>query len=160
MREEIFCIEANDVLTESVYRLTLSGNTEGIEPGQFVNIALDGLYLRRPISAADAEENRLTLIFKVVGKGTEQMARLLPGEYLDILTGLGNGYSLGNSGDRPLLIGGGVGIPPLYFLARKLREAGKQVSVISIMQARYSMRMSFLSSTATLKSQRSTGLTA
>ena len=130
MREEIFCIEANDVLTESVYRLTLSGNTEGIEPGQFVNIALDGLYLRRPISAADAEENRLTLIFKVVGKGTEQMARLLPGEYLDILTGLGNGYSLGNSGDRPLLIGGGVGIPPLYFLARKLREAGKQVSVI------------------------------
>ena len=130
MREEIFCIEANDVLTESVYRLTLSGNTEGIEPGQFVNIALDGLYLRRPISVADAEENRLTLIFKVVGKGTEQMARLLPGEYLDILTGLGNGYSLGNSGDRPLLIGGGVGIPPLYFLARKLREAGKQVSVI------------------------------
>ena len=130
MREEIFCIEANDVLAESVYRLTLSGNTEGIEPGQFVNIALDGLYLRRPISAADAEENRLTLIFKVVGKGTEQMARLLPGEYLDILTGLGNGYSLGNSGDRPLLIGGGVGIPPLYFLARKLREAGKQVSVI------------------------------
>ena len=129
MREEIFCIAANDVLAESVYRLTLSGNTEGIEPGQFVNIALDGLYLRRPISVADAEENRLTLIFKVVGKGTEQMARLLPGEYLDILTGLGNGYSLGNSGDRPLLIGGGVGIPPLYFLARKLREAGKQVSV-------------------------------
>ena len=130
MREEIFCIEANDVLAESVYRLTLSGNTEGIEPGQFVNIALDGLYLRRPISVADAEENRLTLIFKVVGKGTEQMARLLPGEYLDILTGLGNGYSLDYSGDRPLLIGGGVGIPPLYFLARKLREAGKQVSVI------------------------------
>ncbi|MBQ1767968.1 MAG: dihydroorotate dehydrogenase electron transfer subunit [Oscillospiraceae bacterium] len=130
MREEIFCVEANDVLTENVYRLTLSGNTEGIVPGQFVNIALDGLYLRRPISVADAEENRLTLIYKAVGKGTEQMSGLLPGDYLDILTCLGNGYCLESSGDHPLLIGGGVGIPPLYYLAKRLREAGKEVSVI------------------------------
>ena len=112
-------------------KMTLSGDTSHItKPGQFVNIKLDGLFLRRPISVCDCEENKLTLIYKVVGKGTKAMSAMGPGEKLDILTGLGNGYDLSKSGEKPLLLGGGVGVPPLYMLAKKLIEEGKKVSVI------------------------------
>ena len=111
--------------------MTLSGDTSAIErSGQFVNIKIDGLFLRRPISVCDYEEGKLTIIYKVVGKGTEMMAGMDKGQYLDILTGLGNGYFTDMSGDKPLLIGGGVGVPPLYNLAKKLLAEGKTPTVI------------------------------
>ena len=110
--------------------MKLIGDTEGIIPGQFVNIKLDGFYLRRPISVCDCEDGELTLIYKVVGIGTEAMSEMREGEALDILTGLGNGYDLSLSGDSPLLVGGGVGVPPLYMLAKKLCAEGKNVSVV------------------------------
>ena len=110
--------------------MKLIGDTEGIIPGQFVNIKLDGFYLRRPISVCDCEDGELTLIYKVVGVGTEAMSEMREGEALDILTGLGNGYDLSLSGDSPLLVGGGVGVPPLYMLAKKLCAEGKNVSVV------------------------------
>ena len=135
MKQGIFEIKSNIALTATVYKMVLTGDTSAITgPGQFVNILLDGLFLRRPISVNDCRASGagsdLTLIYKVVGKGTEQMAKMTAGQTLDVLTGLGNGYDLAKSGDRPLLIGGGVGVPPLYMLARQLREAGKEVSVI------------------------------
>ena len=135
MKQGIFEIKSNVALTATVYKMVLVGDTSAVTaPGQFVNILLDGLFLRRPISVNDCRANgagdELTLIYKVVGKGTEQMAKMTAGQTLDVLTGLGNGYDLTKCGDRPLLIGGGVGVPPLYMLARQLREAGKEVSVI------------------------------
>ncbi|MBR2650673.1 MAG: dihydroorotate dehydrogenase electron transfer subunit [Clostridia bacterium] len=130
MKQVFFEISENRPLTDSVFLMKLLGDTEGITAGQFVNIKLDGHYLRRPISVCDCEEGSLTLIYKVVGVGTESMSKMLPGERLDILTGLGNGYDLSRSGDSPLLVGGGVGVPPLYMLAKKLIAEGKAVSVI------------------------------
>ena len=131
MKQQILKITENTSVTDSVYTMKLEG--QGLEeqkPGQFVNIRLGGLYLRRPISVCDSEAGKLTIVYKTVGKGTEQMSRLQPGETLDVLTGLGNGYDLTKAGDRPLLLGGGVGVPPLVMLARKLREQGKAVTVI------------------------------
>ena len=111
MKKGIFTVLTNEKLTDSVYKMTLAGDTSAIErPGQFVNIALDGLYLRRPISVCDYENGKLTLIYKVVGKGTEQMSTFTYGKQLDLLTGLGNGYFTYFSGEKPLLIGGGVGV--------------------------------------------------
>ena len=131
MKKSYFEIIENIPLTSSVYKMSLRGNTcEITRPGQFINIALDGLYLRRPISVCDVNEDVVTIIYKVVGKGTEKMSTLLPSNRLDILTGLGNGYDLDKSGDAPLLIGGGVGVPPLYLLAKQLIAQGKTVTVI------------------------------
>ena len=131
MKQTIFEIIENVPLTSSVYKMLLKGDTDDITcPGQFVNIKLDGLFLRRPISVCDRENGVLTLVYKVVGKGTEKMSTMAAGEKLDILTGLGNGYDLEKSGDTPLLLGGGVGVPPLYMLAKELIKKGKKVSVI------------------------------
>ena len=131
MKQVIMKIENQKEIAKNVYLMKLSGDTSGItKPGQFVNIKLDGFYLRRPISVCDYEENSLTLIYKTVGNGTEQMAQLPNGTELDILTGLGNGYDITESGENPLLIGGGVGVPPLYHLCKKLIENGKNVTVI------------------------------
>lgn len=131
MKQSIFTILNNDALTESVYKMVLSGDTSAITaPGQFVNIQLDGLFLRRPISVCDYDDNTLTIIYKVVGKGTQTMSSMTAGTKLDILTGLGNGYDLSLCGDAPVLLGGGVGVPPMYNLAKKLVEQGKNVSVI------------------------------
>ena len=111
--------------------MVLRGDTSAIRnPGEFVNISLEGLYLRRPISVCDVEGELLTLIYKVVGKGTEAMSAMSKGARLLLLTGLGNGYDLSLSGDRPLLVGGGVGVPPMYLLAKRLLAQGKRVSVI------------------------------
>ncbi|MBQ5667266.1 MAG: dihydroorotate dehydrogenase electron transfer subunit [Oscillospiraceae bacterium] len=130
MRQLLFEIKENRPLTKDIMEMILAGDTSDItRPGQFVNIKLDGLYLRRPISICDAEEGKLTLIYKVVGKGTEQMRDMTEGT-LDILSSLGNGYDTSISGEKPLLIGGGVGVPPLYMLAKELRKEGKEVSVI------------------------------
>ena len=130
MKQTIFTITENTPLTATVYKMVLAGDTVGITAGQFVNILLDGLYLRRPISVCDCPEGMLTLLSKVVGKGTAQMAGMPVGAALDVLTGPGNGYDLSKAGEKPLLLGGGVGVPPLYMLARLLREQGKAVSVV------------------------------
>ena len=131
MKQGIFTVTANEKLTEGVMRMVLTGDTADIAgPGQFVNIKLNGLFLRRPISVCDLTGDRLTIIYKIVGKGTEEMALMEPGQELDVLTGLGNGYSLEESGEAPLLIGGGAGVPPMYLLAKKLIEAGKKPTVI------------------------------
>ena len=130
MKQSIFTITKNDKLTSNVYIMTLKGDTEGIRCGQFVNIQLDGLFLRRPISVCDCEGDTLTLIYKVVGKGTEQMSKMGVGESLDTLTGLGNGYDTSVSGDTPLLLGGGVGVPPMYMLCKELIKEGKRPTVI------------------------------
>ena len=131
MKQGIFTVGENTALTASVYRMTLLGDTSDITNcGQFVNVLLDGFYLRRPISVCDRVEGKLTLVYKVVGKGTEKMSRMQAGEKLDLLTGLGNGYDLTPAGDKPLLLGGGVGVPPMYLLAKDLIAQGKQVSVI------------------------------
>lgn len=130
MKQGLFEIIENKPLTANVYKMLLKGDTSDITAsGQFVNIQLDGLYLRRPISVCDVEGDVLTIIYKVVGKGTEQMAGMTGGT-LDVLTGLGNGYDLSLSGEHPVLLGGGVGVPPLYNLAKKLIAEGKKVSVV------------------------------
>ena len=131
MKQVIFEILSNEALTRDVYRMVLSGDTSAITaPGQFVEIALPGKFLRRPISVCDWAENSLTLIYKVVGHGTEQMAALPAGTRLDVLTGLGNGYDTTLSGENPVLVGGGVGVPPLYALCKKLIAEGKNPRVI------------------------------
>ncbi len=131
MKQGIFEITANRPLTGTVFEMRLKGDTSAITaPGQFVNLRLDRFYLRRPISVCDLEGDELTLVYKTVGEGTSAMSRLKAGEHLDVLSGLGNGYDMSCSGDEPLLIGGGVGVAPLYLLARRLRAQGRAVAVI------------------------------
>ena len=131
MKQSIFTIVSNEALTDSVYKMVLSGDTSAITAsGQFVNIQLSGMFLRRPISVCDYDAQTLTIVYKVVGKGTEAMSTMVPGQELDILTGLGNGYDLSLSGQKPVLLGGGVGVPPMYNLAKKLLLENKEVTVI------------------------------
>ena len=131
MTQSIFTILENQPLTPAVYRMVLAGDTAAItKPGQFVNIKLNGLYLRRPISVCDWDNGTLTLIYKTVGRGTEQIAAMMPGETLDLLVGLGNGFDTAKSGDTPLLLGGGVGVPPMYGLAKRLIAEGKKVTAV------------------------------
>ena len=131
MKQGLFTIIENTALTPSVYRMRLEGDTSAVErPGQFVNIRLEGKFLRRPISVCDLEGSVLTLIYKAVGSGTEQMSCMKAGTVLDLLTGLGNGYDLSDSGDRPLVIGGGVGVPPMYWLTRELAASGREVTAV------------------------------
>ena len=126
MKQGIYTIESNRPLTADVFEMRLSGDTSAITaPGQFINIKLSGLFLRRPISVCDWDESGITIIYKVVGKGTTQMSRMVAGETLDVLTGLGNGFDVEKCGDKTLVIGGGVGVPPMYGLAKALLEAGK-----------------------------------
>ena len=130
MKQQVFEIQSNLCIAKHVYRMQLVGDTTGILPGQFVNIRVQGQFLRRPISVCNTAEGVLTIIYQVVGVGTEAMSHLPVGTQLDVLTILGNGYNLSKAGEAPLLVGGGVGVPPMYMLARQLREAGKKVRVI------------------------------
>lgn len=131
MKTGIFKILTNKKIAKNTYEWVLEGDISDItNPGQFVNIKLDGFYLRRPISVCEAKDGKLTLIFKVVGDGTAKMAEAKPGDEFDVMTGLGNGYELSRAGNKPLLIGGGAGVPPMYMTARLLTEAGKTVKVI------------------------------
>ncbi len=123
-------IQSNEQIANNVYRMQLCGDTTGILSGQFVNIRVAGQFLRRPISVCNIADGILTIIYKVVGVGTEAMSQLPVGTQLDVLTVLGNGYDLSKAGENPLLVGGGVGVPPMYMLARQLREMGKNVRVI------------------------------
>ncbi len=129
-KQNKYKILSNDALTEDVYKMVLGGDTQYIAaPGQFINIQLDGKFLRRPISVCDYSDDTITIIYKVVGEGTEQMKHLAVGNFLDVLTGLGNGYDISKS-TKPLLIGGGVGVPPMYNLAKVLIKDGQKVSVV------------------------------
>jgi len=131
MKQVIFEIYENKKIAKDVYLMSLLGDASDItRPGQFINIKLDGYYLRRPISVCDYTDNSITIIYKVVGKGTEVMAKMSAGEKLDILTGLGNGFDTSKSGDEPIVVGGGVGVPPMFNLARKLISEGKSVTAI------------------------------
>ena len=140
MKQDIYRIKENNELTPSTYMMCLEGDISGIKaPGQFINIKLDGHFLRRPISICDAQLDRtddsgtkgnITIIYKVLGQGTEEMTALMPGKELDVLVGLGNGYDLSEAGEAPLLIGGGVGIPPLYLTAKALIKSGVRPTVI------------------------------
>ena len=131
MKQSIFTIVSNEALTDVVYKMVLEGDTDPITNcGQFVDLRLPEKYLRRPISVCDYDETTLTLIYKVVGSGTEIMAALPAGTKLDVLTGLGNGYDTTLSGDRPVLVGGGVGVPPMFNLCKKLIAEGKKPQVV------------------------------
>lgn len=131
MNRGIYTVKENRALTDSVFLMKLEGDTSSITaPGQFINISLDGLYLRRPISICDYDDKEITIIYKTVGEGTLAMSRLAAGAELDVLCGLGNGFNVAKCGEKPVLIGGGVGIPPLYNLCKKLISLGKNVTVI------------------------------
>ena len=131
MKQQTLTVRVNTPLTPQVWRMVLEGDTSDITaPGQFLNLQLDGFYLRRPISIHDWDDTSLTIIYKTVGEGTLHMTKLAPGARLDALTGLGNGYDTAKSGAAPLLIGGGVGIPPLYGLCKQLLREGKRPTVI------------------------------
>ncbi len=131
MKQTILTVRENHPLTGDIYRMTLTGDTSAITaPGQFVNLKLDGFYLRRPISVCDWDGETVTLIYKILGHGTAAMTGFAPGKTLDVLTGLGNGFDPARSGAHPLLVGGGVGIPPLYGLAKRLAAEGKTVTAV------------------------------
>ena len=131
MHQQLCRVLQNAALTDAVWQMRLEADTASITaPGQFVELKLPGFYLRRPISICDWDGESLTLLYKVVGKGTDAMTRIRPGHRLDTLVGLGNGYDLTKSGDAPLLIGGGVGVPPLYGLCKALLRQGKHPAVI------------------------------
>ena len=131
MKEIFFAIESNRCIAKDVMEMVLLGDTSDITAaGQFVNIKIDGFFLRRPISVCDYEDGRLTIIYKVVGDGTRAMQALIEGQKLNILTGLGNGYTIPKDAEKPLLLGGGAGVPPMYKLCKALLKAGKTPSVI------------------------------
>ena len=130
MKQVVFKITENKPLNALIMKMTLKGDNSGVKAGQFINIKIEGYYLRRPISVCEIIDGGIVIIYKIVGKGTEALSKLQAGESLDILTGLGNGYDLSLAGDKPLLIGGGVGVPPMYQLAKELIALGKKVTVI------------------------------
>lgn len=131
MNQVMMKITDNKKIAEKTYFMSLEGDTSAItKPGQFINIKLDGFFLRRPISVCNCENGKLSIIYKVVGNGTKEMSELPVGAELDILSGLGNGYDTSKSGDCPVLIGGGVGVPPMYLLCKKLVSEGKKATVI------------------------------
>ena len=131
MKQSIFTIKSNELLAKNTYEMVLSGDTSALSaPGQFVNIQLDGFFLRRPISVCDYDAEGLTILFKTVGAGTYKLSEMKAGEKLDILVGLGNGFDTKKSGEAPVLLGGGAGVPPMYNLCKKLLAEGKKVTVI------------------------------
>ena len=131
MKQMTLRVTENLRIAENIWKMDLENpELEEQKPGQFINIRIGRLYLRRPISVCESDPGIVTIVYKVVGMGTEKLSRVRKGETLDVLTGLGNGYDLSKAGDRPLLLGGGVGVPPLVMLGRKLREAGKEVTAV------------------------------
>ena len=130
-KRDIYTVLENKKIAKDVFLMVLEGDTQYITaPGQFINILVEGFYLRRPISMCDWDDKTITIIYKVVGKGTEAMAEMLPGKKLDILTGLGNGFTAKEGSEKPLVIGGGVGAPPMYGVAKHLIEKGAKPTVI------------------------------
>ena len=131
MKQVFYTVKSNEKIARDIYKMVLLGDTSAITaPGQFINLKLDGFYLRRPISVYDYDSDSVTIIYKTVGEGTYAMSELGEGAVIDTLTGLGNGFDTQKSGEHPVLIGGGVGVPPMYNLAKKLISEGKKISVI------------------------------
>lgn len=131
MKQQIMKVLSNEKIAKDIMKMVLGGETDSLcRPGQFINIKLEGKYLRRPISVCDYTEDTITIIYKIVGAGTEQMAEMKSGDSIDILNGLGNGFDTEKGGDKPLLIGGGVGVPPMYGVCKELIAKGKKVNVI------------------------------
>ncbi len=131
MKQVIYTVRSNRNIARDVYEMVLVGDTSAITAsGQFINILVDGFYLRRPISVCDVDGTTVTLVYKVVGGGTEAMSRMIVGDKVDALTGLGNGFDTAKSGDKPLLIGGGVGVPPMFNLCKRLIAEGKRPTVV------------------------------
>lgn len=131
MKNVIYTVKSNEKLTENVFKMVLEGDTSAVTAsGQFINIKIDSLYLRRPISIFDCQDNELAIIYKVVGAGTEIMSKMTAGIQLDCLVGLGNGFDISVAGENPVVIGGGVGVPPMFYLAKKLIADGKNVTAI------------------------------
>lgn len=131
MKQLLYTVVTNEKTAKDTYMMILCGDTSPITaPGQFINIKLSGHFLRRPISVCDAEGDRLTIVYKTVGEGTRQLSEMKSGEILDVLSGLGNGFDTSKSGEKPLLIGGGVGTPPMYLLCKRLCEEGKKPTVV------------------------------
>ena len=127
MKQGIFEVLSNETLLPGLHRLRLRGDCSAVQrPGQFVNVQLDGLFLRRPFSVCGVQGDTLTVVVRCVGRGTERICALRPGDTLDLLTGLGNGFDLSCAGDRPLLLGGGSGVPALYWSCKTLRDAGSR----------------------------------
>ena len=132
MIQSFYTVAKNDNIARDVYEMKLMGDTSAITaPGQFVNIRIEGFYLRRPISVCDYDSESITIVYKVVGKGTEVMSKIGEGETLDLLVGLGNGFDTSKSGQTPLLIGGGMGVAPMYNLCKKLIAEGKEPIVVN-----------------------------
>ena len=131
MKQVLYTVTGNQELAPGVWEMSLAGDTSPITtPGQFINIKLDGFFLRRPISVCDWDSRGLTIIYKVVGKGTAVMSAMQPGQELDVLSGLGNGFDVAKCGQRTVVIGGGAGVPPMYGLAKALLAAGKTPSAV------------------------------
>lgn len=131
MKQVLYTVTGNQELAPGVWEMSLAGDTSPITaPGQFINIKLDGFFLRRPISVCDWDGQGLTIIYKVVGKGTAAMRAMQPGQELDVLSGLGNGFDVTKCGQRTVVIGGGAGVPPMYGLAKRLLAAGKAPSAV------------------------------
>lgn len=131
MKQVIMTVGENRKIAKNTYFMRLDGDTTAITaPGQFINIRLDGYFLRRPISVCDCDREGLTIIYKTVGQGTKEMSKQTAGTKLDILSGLGNGYDTSKSGQNPVLIGGGVGVPPMYMLCKRIIAEGKKATVI------------------------------
>lgn len=131
MQRSFLKITSNRQLAPSIYEMRLEGDTSAISSaGQFVEISLEGFFLRRPISVCDYSGDSLTLVYKCVGRGTRVMSDLQTGTVLDVLCGLGNGFNVEQPCSHALLVGGGVGTPPLYALARQLKAKGRRVTVV------------------------------
>lgn len=131
MTQGLYRVEYNRRLAPDVWEMGLSGDTRAITaPGQFINVKLDGFFLRRPISICDWDDRRITIIYKVVGAGTAALSNAEPGQDLDVLCGLGNGFDVSKCGPRTLVIGGGVGTPPMFGLAKALLKAGKTPAAV------------------------------
>ncbi len=131
MKDGLFTIRENNEIAPGVYQLILSGDTSGIQKaGQFVDVQIDGHFLRRPFSVCDWDEKTVTVVYRKIGKGTEDLSHFRPGHVTDVLTGLGNGFDTAPSGDKPLLVAGGSGVPMMYALAKALIAEGKTVTAV------------------------------
>lgn len=130
-KRDIYKVVSNQRLTAKTMKMVLEGDTQYITcAGQFVNVAVEGKFLRRPISVCDYDEKTITLLYDVVGEGTKAMSQMEEGAMLDLLTGLGNGFSENEPMEKPILLGGGIGCAPLYNLAKKLIARGLQPVVV------------------------------
>ena len=128
MKKSLYTIAGNSLIASKTYKMVLEG--DAVAEGEFVDISIPGFYLRRPLSICDKEEGRLTVVYKVVGEGTKVLSEMGVGTVLEVLTGLGKGFDPEACKASALLVGGGLGVPPLYLLAKELKARGKKVTAV------------------------------